>query len=72
MAMTTAPKAHPTQPQRHPHGNHAPENRVQGGLIDPAMLAKSLPEAVRKFDPRTLWRNPVMFIVEIGALWSVG
>ena len=25
---------------------------------------------MRKFDPRTLWRNPVMFIVEVGALWS--
>jgi potassium-transporting ATPase ATP-binding subunit len=70
MATTTAPKAHPTQPQRHQHGNHAPDKRVQGGLIDPAMLASSLPDAVRKFDPRTLWRNPVMFIVEIGALWS--
>ena len=25
---------------------------------------------MRKLDPRTLWRNPVMFIVEIGAFWS--
>ena len=25
---------------------------------------------MRKLDPRTLWRNPVMFIVEIGAVWS--
>ena len=39
-------------------------------MLDPALLAKSLPDALRKFDPRTLWRNPVMFIVEIGALWS--
>jgi K+-transporting ATPase ATPase B chain len=34
------------------------------------MLVKSLPAALRKLDPRTLWRNPVMFIVEIGAVWS--
>ena len=34
------------------------------------MLWKSLPDALRKLDPRTLWRNPVMFIVEIGAAWS--
>ena len=34
------------------------------------MLWKSLPDALRKLDPRTLWRNPVMFIVEIGAVWS--
>lgn len=45
-------------------------NAVQGGLLDPMMLWKSLPDALRKLDPRTLWRNPVMFIVEIGAAWS--
>src|SRR6185312_14031106 len=44
--------------------------RVQGGLLDPKMLWKSLPDALRKLDPRTLWRNPVMFIVEIGAVWT--
>jgi len=43
---------------------------VRGGLLDPRMLLTSLPAAVRKLDPRTLWRNPVMFIVEIGAGWS--
>jgi len=43
---------------------------VQGGLLDPKMLWKSLPDALRKLNPRTLWRNPVMFIVEIGAAWS--
>jgi potassium-transporting ATPase ATP-binding subunit len=47
-----------------------PKKRVQGGLLDPAMLWRSLPDACRKLDPRTLWRNPVMFIVEIGAVWS--
>jgi K+-transporting ATPase ATPase B chain len=49
------------------HGSPEP---VQGGLLDPKMLVKSLPGALRKLDPRTLWRNPVMFIVEIGAVWS--
>jgi K+-transporting ATPase ATPase B chain len=44
--------------------------RVQGGLMDPKMLLRSTPDAVRKLDPRTLWRSPVMFIVEIGAAWS--
>src|ERR1700752_989187 len=44
--------------------------RVQGGLLDPKMLWMSLPDALRKLDPRTLWRNPVIFIVEIGAVWS--
>ncbi|WP_333891166.1 potassium-transporting ATPase subunit KdpB [Mycolicibacterium gadium] len=52
-----------------PPKQHAPE-RVQGGLLDPRMLWKSMPDALRKLDPRTLWRNPVMFIAEIGAVWS--
>lgn len=48
----------------------APGEKLQGGTLDPALLLKSLPDALRKLDPRTLWRNPVMFIVEIGAVWS--
>jgi len=50
-----------------PHGGPA---SVQGGLIDPALLFRALPDALRKFDPRTLWRNPVLLIVELGAAWS--
>jgi K+-transporting ATPase ATPase B chain len=70
MTMSTASKTHAARsPQQH-QGGHAPTGRVQGGLLDPALLAKALPDAFRKFDPRTLWRNPVMFIVEIGAIWS--
>ena len=49
---------------------NASKGRVQGGLLDPQMLWKSMPGALAKLDPRTLWRNPVMFIVEIGAVWS--
>jgi potassium-transporting ATPase ATP-binding subunit len=53
-----------------PEPKAAASTRVQGGLLDPRMLWKSLPDALRKLDPRTLWRNPVMFIVEVGATWS--
>jgi potassium-transporting ATPase ATP-binding subunit len=70
MTTSIAPKAHSIRPPRHHHGGHAPDGRVPEGLIDPALLARALPDALRKFDPRTLWRNPVMFIVEIGAVWS--
>ena len=55
-AATTAPRT--------------PKRSVQSGLLDPKMLWTSVPDALRKLDPRTLWRNPVMFIVEIGAVWS--
>jgi K+-transporting ATPase ATPase B chain len=47
-----------------------PKKRVGGGLLDPTMLWRSAPDALRKLNPRTLWRNPVMLIVEIGAVWS--
>ncbi|GGK42913.1 potassium-transporting ATPase subunit KdpB [Nocardia camponoti] len=39
-------------------------------LLDPKLMLASLPDALRKLDPRTLWRNPVMLIVEIGAAFA--
>ena len=45
-------------------------SRVQGGLLDPKMLLTSLPDAVRKLDPRVMVHSPVMFVVEVGAVLS--
>ncbi|HXY66886.1 MAG TPA: potassium-transporting ATPase subunit KdpB [Mycobacterium sp.] len=70
MPTTKALKPHSAHSAHHRHSGHAPGGRVEGGRLDPTLLAKSLPDALRKLDPRTLWRNPVMFIVEIGAVWS--
>ena len=36
-------------------------------LFDPEILRPALLESVRKLDPRVQVRNPVMFVVEIGA-----
>jgi potassium-transporting ATPase ATP-binding subunit len=47
-----------------------PRSASGGGMLDPKQLITSLPGAVRKLDPRTMWRNPVMFIVEVGAVWA--
>ncbi|WP_458687701.1 potassium-transporting ATPase subunit KdpB [Nocardia tengchongensis] len=47
-----------------------PKRGVSAGLFDPKMLVKSLPDALKKLDPRVMWRNPVMLIVEIGAVWT--
>src|SRR5215471_7619449 len=44
------------------------DSRIGGGLLDPKMLWKSLPDAVKKLDPRVQIKNPVMFVVEVGAL----
>jgi potassium-transporting ATPase ATP-binding subunit len=45
-----------------------PPARVKAGLIDPKMFLTSIPDAVRKLDPRVMVHSPVMFVVEIGAL----
>src|SRR5262250_280151 len=43
------------------------QGRIGGGLLDPKILWKSLPDAFKKLDPRVQVRNPVMFVVEVGA-----
>lgn len=65
MTATAIHPAEGTQP-----AVYTGRKRVQGGLLDPKMLWKATPDALRKLNPRTLWRNPVMFIVEVGAAWS--
>jgi potassium-transporting ATPase ATP-binding subunit len=42
--------------------------QLGGGLLDPKMLWKSTPDAFRKLDPRVQFKNPVMFVVEVGAV----
>ncbi len=39
--------------------------RKSSSIADPAILWPAVGQAFRKLDPRTLWRNPVMFVVEI-------
>ncbi|KUJ39527.1 potassium transporter KtrB [Streptomyces sp. NRRL F-5122] len=41
--------------------------RAPSGLFEPAQLARSFPDALRKLHPRVLVRNPVMFVVSVGA-----
>ncbi len=63
--LDSRPAAQPDRPER-----TEPPRRVSGGLLDPGQLWRSTPAALAKLDPRTLWRNPVMFIVEIGAVFT--
>ncbi|WSD65645.1 potassium-transporting ATPase subunit KdpB [Actinacidiphila glaucinigra] len=37
-------------------------------MMDPKQLLTSLPDAVKKLDPRVMIKNPVMFVVEVGAV----
>lgn len=36
-------------------------------ITDPSILLPAIGQAFRKLDPRLLWRNPVMFVVEVVA-----
>ncbi|MFI6724118.1 potassium-transporting ATPase subunit KdpB [Streptomyces sp. R-74717] len=61
MSTTTNPAPTPPRAGRQQH-------RVSGGLLDPKQLLTSFPDALRKLDPRSMVHNPVMFVVEVGAV----
>src|SRR5262249_33778553 len=44
--------------------------KAPSGLFDPKMLLTSLPAALKKLAPRVMLKNPVMFVVEVGAVAS--
>ncbi len=56
-----------SRPARQAGSQAAGPHRIGGGLLDPKMLWKSLPDALRKLDPRAQYHNPVMFVVEAGS-----
>jgi K+-transporting ATPase ATPase B chain len=62
-----SPAATQTPPEDRPAPAAPSQRRIGGGLLDPRMLAESTPDALRKLDPRVQVKNPVMFVVEIGA-----
>ena len=37
-------------------------------LFDPALVKPAVVDSFRKLSPRVQWRNPVMFVVYIGAI----
>jgi K+-transporting ATPase ATPase B chain len=63
MTMTTKPDATALKGSK----ADVAKGRVSGGLLDPKILWQSLPDALKKLDPRVQIKNPVMFVVEVGA-----
>src|ERR1700709_572897 len=45
----------------------AEPHRIKAGVFRPKSLLAALPDALRALDPRVMWHNPVMFVVEGGA-----
>ena len=68
MSVTTTPEA----PAGTGRKTADTDRRVGGGLLDPKMLLKATPDAFKKLDPRVQLRNPVMFVVEVGAALTTG
>ena len=69
MSVTTESAGAPA-----PAGRKEPSvqpRRIGGGLLDPKVLWKSTPDAVKKLDPRVQIKNPVMFVVEVGAVLTL-
>jgi K+-transporting ATPase ATPase B chain len=69
--LPAAPEqASPSRPERAartgPEGRR--RRRAPSGLFEPVQLVRSFPEALRKLHPRTLVRNPVLFVVSVGAV----
>jgi K+-transporting ATPase ATPase B chain len=52
-----------------PTPDHTPAPTKKSAFTAAQLLA-ALPGALRKLDPRQMWRNPVMFIVEVGAAYT--
>ncbi len=50
-----------------PHRHHRPEPK-RTSLFQPAIVRRAVGESFTKLHPRTMMRNPVMFIVEIGSV----
>lgn len=48
----------------------AKHNKKNEGAFSAAQLKQALPLALKKMDPRLLYKTPVMFLVEVGALFT--
>ncbi|MGW1761648.1 potassium-transporting ATPase subunit KdpB [Streptomyces mirabilis] len=66
-APQQAPPSHPRRTPR-PRSDGGAKRRAPSGLFEPAQLVQSFPEALRKLHPRVLVKNPVLFVVSVGAV----
>jgi K+-transporting ATPase ATPase B chain len=69
LSPTSAPEQFPDGTPPSTSTTPAPDSGTPRAFTA-AQLVAALPGALRKLDPRQMWRNPVMFIVEIGAAYT--
>src|SRR5262245_52875053 len=67
---TVAAGSAPPVPPRDewPSSKESVKKAPKRSLWDPAIIKPAIKESFVKLDPRTLWRNPVMLVVEIGSV----
>ena len=69
MTATTTPAAPMGRGKN--QGDGQPPRVSGGSLLSPRTLWKATPDAFKKLDPRVQIKNPVMFVVEVGALLTL-
>jgi potassium-transporting ATPase ATP-binding subunit len=55
-----------------PPESRPPKVRIRPtrSLFDAAIMRRAVKDSFIKFDPRHMVRNPVMFVVEVGSVWT--
>jgi K+-transporting ATPase ATPase B chain len=69
MTVTTTPDAPMGRGKNLDDGR--PRRVGAGSLLSPGTIWKATPDAFKKLDPRVQIKNPVMFVVEVGALLTL-
>ncbi|KAA2253602.1 potassium-transporting ATPase subunit KdpB [Solihabitans fulvus] len=67
MTATTTKDTQRTSESPEQHAEHAGRS-VSAGVFNPKQLWSSLPDALRKLNPRHQLKNPVMFVVWVGSV----
>src|SRR6202030_3129654 len=60
----------PSPPAVPPVGGEGEHTRKKAALFEPAIVRRAIADSFKKLNPRTQARNPVMFIVLIGSIWT--
>src|SRR6476661_6736804 len=66
--MNTSAGGLTTLEPREPEANPSHSKRKAQSMFEPAILKRAAVDALIKLDPRTMARNPVMFVAEIGSV----
>src|SRR5579862_2336330 len=53
-----------------PAGGDAKRERRASSLFEPAIVKRATGDAFKKLNPRSEARNPIMFVVLVGAVWT--